>query len=443
MTKLADLHACFEGVIPSIIATSSADGMPNISYLSHVVMVDDDHIALSNQFFAKTAANVRANPFVTLLLVDGRTGAQYMLAVEFERSVEHGPLYERIALQLKASSAQAGMAGVMRLRSADVFRVHAISSVPSSTPEVRAPERMPASFAAVARIAERIEAETEAGGIIDAFLGGLSRELGYGHALVLLNDPSCGVLTTVGSIGYEAPGLGSEVRNADDLIAAAATHGKSIKVSDMSRIRRFGEAIIGSSQPDENATRMIAFPRLSDAMSQLAVPMVVQRKVRGIVFVESLERMAFRDEDVAALEMLARQVAAALALSEADSYDASTSAPVSSAPVEKDRTIQITHHAFDDSIFIDNDYVIKGVAGRLLAFLIERHLEEGRDEFTNREIRLSESLRLPDLKDNLETRLLLLRRRLEQKQFPIRLLHPGRGRIRLAMEGKPLIRKLD
>ena len=74
--RLSDLASCFEGVIPSIIATASADGMPNISYLSHVVRVDDAHVALSNQFFAKTAANVRANPHVTLILVDGFTGAQ-------------------------------------------------------------------------------------------------------------------------------------------------------------------------------------------------------------------------------------------------------------------------------------------------------------------------------------------------------------------------------
>jgi hypothetical protein len=47
---LRDLGACFEGVIPSILATASADGVPNVSYLSHVEFVDDAHVALSNQF---------------------------------------------------------------------------------------------------------------------------------------------------------------------------------------------------------------------------------------------------------------------------------------------------------------------------------------------------------------------------------------------------------
>ncbi|MFD1810461.1 hypothetical protein ACFSHQ_27100 [Gemmobacter lanyuensis] len=94
------------------------------------VRVDDDHVALSNQFF-KTAANVRANPQVTLILVDGVTGAQFLLDIRFVRSVDAGPLFDRIALQLKASSAQVGMAEVMRLKSADIFRVCAIERVPS------------------------------------------------------------------------------------------------------------------------------------------------------------------------------------------------------------------------------------------------------------------------------------------------------------------------
>ncbi|WP_312160526.1 hypothetical protein [Phenylobacterium sp.] len=51
--------------------------------------------------------------------------------------------------------------------------------------------------------------------------------------------------------------------------------------------------------------------------------------------------------------------------------------------------------------------------------------------------RLEAGLRLPGLKDNLETRLILLRRRLDEKAAPIRLARPGRGQIRLEVTGTP------
>ncbi|TIU43164.1 MAG: histidine kinase, partial [Mesorhizobium sp.] len=88
-----------------------------------------------------------------------------------------------------------------------------------------------------------------------------------------------------------------------------------------------------------------------------------------------------------------------------------------------------------DSIFVDGNYIVKGVAGALLRLMLEWHLGEGRSEFTNREMRLVAGARMPEIKDNLETRLLLLRRRLEEKQAPIKIVRIGRGRVRLETEG--------
>lgn len=439
--RLSDLSACFEGVIPSIIATASADGMPNISYLSHVVRVDDDHVALSNQFFAKTAANVRANPHVTLILVDGFTGDQYLVAVGFVRSVDSGPLFEKIALQLRASSAQVGMSEVMRLRSADIFRAHHIEKVPfPADPLPAARPRPPVSLPALARAAGAIDRQGEAGDIIDSLLAGIREVLGYGNALVLIRDSHRGTLLTTGSLGYEPSGVGSEVAGDDGLIGAAAASAQAIKVSDMSRVRRFGEAIGLTAGEAENATRTIAFPQLPGVQSQIAVPMVTQGSVTGVLFVESTQRLAFREEDEAALELLARQTAMVLRASEREAAAADTARPPPGpAAVPAGRTIRITHHRADDSVFVDGTYIVKGIAGALLHLVVTWHLEDGRDVFTNREIRLAIGGRLPEIKDNLETRLLLLRRRLEEKGAPVRIPRVGRGRIRLEAQGPLLL----
>jgi hypothetical protein len=92
-------------------------------------------------------------------------------------------------------------------------------------------------------------------------------------------------------------------------------------------------------------------------------------------------------------------------------------------------------YAFDDSLFIDEAYLIKGVAGRILLHLLGVYAATGRRDFTNREIRLEASLKLPGLKDNLETRLILLKRRLDERQAPVRLARPGRGQIQLVFTG--------
>lgn len=439
--RLSDLAPCFEGVIPSIIATAAADGTPNISYLSHVVRVDDEHVALSNQFFAKTAANIRANPHVTLILVDCFTGDQYLLDIRFVRSVDTGPLFDRISLQLKASSAQIGMSEVMRLKSADVFRVQGIEMVPSpvETPPV-ASARKAVSLPAIAEAGRAIERQVEVEGIIDSLLHSIEQVLGYRNVLVLVRDAHRDCFVTTGSIGYERSGLGSEIAGDEGLIGAAAASGRAVKVSDMSRVRRFGEAIATDAPISENATRIVAFPELVTAMSQIAVPLLIRDEVIGIVFAESPERMAFRDEDEAALEILAGQAAHALKTSERAAAAAGTGPPPSAgraAPGGRD--VRVIHHRLDDSIFVDDLYIVKGIAGALLRLMLEWHLTDGRSEFSNRELRLALAARMPEIKDNLETRLLLLRRRLEEKQAPIQILRTGRGRLRMEAAGPPML----
>mgnify|MGYP001766693548 CR=1 FL=1 len=437
--SLRDLTACFQGVIPSIIATAASDGTPNISYLSHVALIDDHRVALSNQFFRKTAANIKANPNAALLLVDPRDGRQFRLDICFEQTLENGELFEDMAAQLRAS-AQLEMGEAMRLRSLDIYSVRAVQSIRSSKPYTTTLSGDGSvSLKAAATIAGKIAHAGDVGAIIDAVLDGVRDGLAFDNAIILLKEPSSDSLVTVGSRGYERSGVGSEVLLGDGVIGTAALTQRPVRINDASRIRRFSSAV-QASLDEENRTRTIALPGMGNSMSQVALPMTAHGVMRGVFFVESARRLAFTQEDQAILAIVAMQAAAALALAEAAAAEASASIPeVNAEPVKVEGSFRVVRHAYDDSVFIDNEYLIKGLPGRILMHLLRTHQREGRQEFTNREIRLAEDLRLPDFKDNLETRLLLLRRRLEEKSAPVQIFRTGRGRIRMAISGKAIL----
>lgn len=57
-------------------------------------------------------------------------------------------------------------------------------------------------------------------------------------------------------------------------------------------------------------------------------------------------------------------------------------------PAPAPEPVVIRHYTIDGSTFIDDDYVIKGVAGRLLWKLISDYSTTGRTSFTNREAKL-------------------------------------------------------
>ena len=129
MKRLSELSRCFQGVMPSVIATCGLDGEPNVTYLSQVHCMDEQHVALSCQFFNKTRRNVAENPFASVVLYDPLTFEAWRLRLRFERAETSGPLFESMSLRIDMIASHTGMAGVFKLISADVYRVLALDPV--------------------------------------------------------------------------------------------------------------------------------------------------------------------------------------------------------------------------------------------------------------------------------------------------------------------------
>ncbi|MES2786271.1 MAG: GAF domain-containing protein [Pseudomonadota bacterium] len=440
-TQLIDIRPCLEGAIPAVMATCSADGTPNVAYISQVYYADERHVALSFQFFNKTRQNILANPRATVLVTHPRTAAFYRLHIRYLRTESQGPLYEGMKAQLAGIASHSGMDGVFRLLGSDIYLVEQVEAVegdPLPTPPPRS-----GLLQAVRRCSEKLSRCTSMEDALNAVLGTLADGAGVQHAMVLMLDTLTQRLYTVASAGYPTSGIGSEIGMGHGVIGVAAREQTPVRIMHMTNAAIYSQAMrssLESNVPDLDAATEIPYPGLAQPHSQLAVPVLSAGRLLGVLFVESPLDLQFdyQDEDVmmaiaghlgAAIDVL--QVATETSEAAVAAHTTQSHAP--GAP------LQVRHFASNDSIFIDDAYLIKGVAGAILWKLLRDYTQSGRTEFSNRELRLDASIGLPDVIDNLEARLVLLRKRLAEFGAGIRIEKTSRGRFRLAVNRPVLL----
>lgn len=450
MIALEELARCFEGVVPATMATCSAAGVPNVVDISHVQYVDARHVALSRQFFSKTTRNILENPRAQVTLWDPVTFELYVLDLRFARSETTGPIFDRMATRIEAIASHTGMAGIFKLLAADVFEVlcvqhrtaHLAPPDPAARPSAAGKPELPEANGHMApelwvlhRITTRMNEAADLGHLLSAVLDSLAGDFGFGHAKVLLVDETGRRLFTVASRGYDESGVGSEVVFGEGLIGTVARDRRILRVGQLESGLRYGRAVRASLREEAGAELRpeIPLPGLPDAQSHLALPLLVRGRLVGVLALESRSAASFETWHEAFLGIVADQVAAGidrLSVTEAeDPASSRAAAPARASAGRKKRAFVFYQN--DDCVFVDGEYLIRNVPGRILWKLLRAHAE-GRSEFTNRELRLDPSLGLPALRDNLESRLILLRQRLAQKCPDVRL--PSRGRGRFAVE---------
>jgi hypothetical protein len=427
------LRRALEGVMPSVMATCSQDGTPNVSMISQVHYVDRDHVALSYQFFNKTRQNLLATRRASVTIIDPVTYARHRLALDYIETRIEGPLFESMKAKLAGIASHAGMTGVFRLLGSDVFRVRTIELIPSITVPEPTPDRD--LLSEVRRSCAELSRASELGELLDLALDCLDRRLGISHSMALMLDLDTQRLYTLASRGYARSGVGSEVALGEGVIGVAARERTPIRIGHMTSEYAYGTAVRDSARRhgvDDGQITEIPFPGLAAPSSQIAVPIVAGARTLGVLFAESERTMRFGYDDEDAVALIAGHLGTLIMLLPPEDTVAPAQAP-EPHQAKPNATVTVRHFACDDSVFLDHDYLIKGVAGAILWRLVREYAKSGRTDFTTRELRLDRSLRLPEFAENLDARLVLLRKRLDERNACVRIEKCGRGRFRLAV----------
>ncbi len=250
-------------------------------------------------------------------------------------------------------------------------------------------------------------------------------------------------LELIASRGYPEGGVGSEVGFGEGIIGMVAEARKPIRISGMLRQMLYAKAVGEHARarglcPEE---RRIPLPGLAEPETQLGIPLLVRDELVGVLCVETDRDYRFHEEDRTYLEVLGGYLAIAIqnallreradewrgAAAEARSRAVRAGPPRAAAgrvlqPRRDDpgrRRVPRARRAGEGAV--EDPARARG--------------SDGSAEFTNRRLRLDRALGLPEFKDNLESRLILLRRRLEERCPEIRIVQSGRGRFRLELAG--------
>ncbi len=448
---LKDLAPCFQGVIPAMMATCSRDGEPNVTYISQVHLIDAGHVALSRQFFNKTTRNIDENPLATVLLMHPVTCEAWRLRLRFLHAEKSGELFDSMSLRIQVIASHTGMAGVFRLISADVYQVLALEPVEDfllppdpvldAVPQPGVPGPL-TELRGLQVVSERIARAQDLESLLAGSLEALDELFGFSHSMVLLPDDGGRRLVAIASRGYGEAGIGAEVEFGHGMIGTVAEKRRMLRVAGLGSELRYGRAIRrGVEQSGESGSLApeIPVPGLCDAQAQLALPLVAGERLVGVLAVESRDPLCFDEWDEAFLGIVGNQIALGIdrmqAQDEEPDADGRGGAAAGAEP-RGARTRRFLYYRGDECVFVDGEYLVRNVPGKILWKLLRESGGSARTEFTNRELRLDPWLGLPPIKDNLESRLILLKKRLQEKCPDVRLVPVKRGRFALETDSR-------
>ncbi|WP_269532589.1 GAF domain-containing protein [Chitinimonas sp. BJYL2] len=442
--KLHALRDQLDSAEQRYLASCAEDGTPHISSVSVTQYAGPDRLALSCEAFDTTYRNLRRNPHAALMLQETSEHRSCQISLRLHHVETEGPLFEHLRARLDPAIQPAAINDQPALICADIHEVlsidtHTASDLPAATARQE-------HLLALRNISLALANAEELSQALDHVLDGLAAQLEITNSLILCMDESGQWLYTVASRGYTSSGVGSEVALGEGLIGLAAQYRTPMRRHQQAAaLRPAGRpAATEDALAAYPADPAIPLPTLAHSRCQIAVPILAGNWLGGVLYAESVHTPRFSVDDEDALTAIASQLAMAMRLllrQPEPGMGTDTARPVS-LDTSTD-AVSVRYYAANQSLFFGDDYLIKGVAGAILWLMLGDYQRDGRQDFSNRELRMDARLRLPELDDNLETRLLLLQRRLAERCDWLRIDRPARGRLRLVVARPMLLQQVD
>jgi predicted pyridoxine 5'-phosphate oxidase superfamily flavin-nucleotide-binding protein len=109
-TKITpEMMPALQGVVPPTLATVSADGIPNITYISHVQYIDDEHLAISRQFFNKSWKNINENPVFMVAVTCPQTWSIWKITLKYQEEKTEGAIFDEMDMMIQAIATMQGL----------------------------------------------------------------------------------------------------------------------------------------------------------------------------------------------------------------------------------------------------------------------------------------------------------------------------------------------
>jgi hypothetical protein len=343
-----------------------------------------------------------------------------------------------MAARIQVIASHSGMTGIFRLISADVYEVLSLEPIEGFLlPPHPVLDALPLSNSAgpltelrsLQVVSDRITRARNRDELLTDALTAIDELFGFSHSMVLVPDAQDRLLA-VATRGYAEGAPPLVVTSGQGLIGTVAQRRCMLRMTGVGSELRYGERVrsrLEAAGELIDAAPYVPLHGLDDVQAQMALPLLSGERLIGVLALESRDPLAFDDWDEAFMQILANQIAAGIERVGGER----TARTDGEAGL---RVRKFTFYRNDDCIFVDRDYLVRNVPGRILWKLLRAHQSEGRTEFTNRELRLDPALGLPRVKDNLESRLILLRKRLAERCPEARLVPRGRGKFSLELD---------